>query len=312
MLRRRLNDADANYLMLNQRNFAGSDVEFEVSRGVVTGHLTVGKHSYALEDFDAVYTRLMDDRSLPELADEPPGSALRTYCRGFHDALCRWMELTPALVVNRSIPMGSNASKPYQSQLIRQQGFSVPETLVTSNPELVREFHAKHGRVIYKSASAVRSIVQTLEAADLERLEHIRWCPTQFQAFVEGTNIRVHVIGDRVYPTAVSTEATDYRYAYRQAGEAAELREVVLSDELAARCVALTRSLGLVFAGVDLKVTPEDEVYCFEVNPSPAFSYYEANTGQPISEGLAACLMEAGRGRERHPEGAAAMAMNAA
>ena len=47
------------------------------------------------------------------------------------------------------------------------------------------------------------------------------------------------------------------------------------------------------FAGIDLKVTPENEVYCFEVNPSPAFSYYENNTGQPIAEGLAHRLMEA-------------------
>jgi hypothetical protein len=36
-----------------------------------------------------------------------------------------------------------------------------------------------------------------------------------------------------------------------------------------------------------LKVTPDDEVYCFEVNPSPAFSYYEGNTGQPISRAVA-------------------------
>lgn len=139
----------------------------------------------------------------------------------------------------------------------------------------------------------MRSIVQTLEDADLDRLDHIRWCPTEFQAFVEGTNVRVHVVGERVYPTAMSTEATDYRYAYRQRGEPAELREVKLSDELAGRCVSLARRLGLVFAGVDLKVTPDDQAYCFEVNPPPAFSYYEANTGQPISEGLAQCLMKA-------------------
>ena len=34
----------------------------------------------------------------------------------------------------------------------------------------------------------------------------------------------------------------------------------------------------LEFAGIDLKVTPDNEVYCFEVNPCPAFSYYENNT----------------------------------
>ena len=149
--------------------------------------------------------------------------------------------------------------------------------------------------MVYKSISAVRSIVQTFGVQDEPRLDQIRWCPTQFQAYVEGTDVRVHVVGDRVFATAISTEATDYRYAARQAGEPAQLREVRLSDELAGRCVALARSLGLVFAGIDLKVTPADEVVCFEVNPSPAFSYYEGNTGQPIAAGLAACLVEADR-----------------
>jgi len=32
---------------------------------------------------------------------------------------------------------------------------------------------------------------------------------------------------------------------------------------------------------------PNDEVYCFEVNPCPGFSYYEANTSQPISAAVA-------------------------
>ena len=71
------------------------------------------------------------------------------------------------------------------------------------------------------------------------------------------------------------------------------MREVELCDELAERCVRLASSLELPFAGVDLKITPENQVYCFEVNPSPAFSYYESHTGQPISGALAACLMEA-------------------
>jgi glutathione synthase/RimK-type ligase-like ATP-grasp enzyme len=72
------------------------------------------------------------------------------------------------------------------------------------------------------------------------------------------------------------------------------LREVELSAELASRCVSLTRALGLVFAGIDLKITPDDRVVCFEVNPSPAYSYYESHSGQAISSAVAYCLM--------HPE----------
>jgi glutathione synthase/RimK-type ligase-like ATP-grasp enzyme len=65
---------------------------------------------------------------------------------------------------------------------------------------------------------------------------------------------------------------------------------VELSDELAEMCVRLAEGLGLAFTGIDLKITPDNRVYCFEVNPSPAFSYYEANTGQPIARAVAEYL----------------------
>jgi glutathione synthase/RimK-type ligase-like ATP-grasp enzyme len=204
--------------------------------------------------------------------------------------LTRWAEISPARVVNRVAPMGSNFSKPYQAQLIKRYGFEVPETLITNDPELVRAFRARHGRVIYKSISGVRSIVQTLTDDDMTRIDNIRWCPTQFQAFVEGTNVRVHTVGEKVFGTAINTEATDYRYAHRQSGDHAELRPVELADDLAEMCVKLSAGLGLAFAGIDLKITPENYVYCFEVNPSPAFSYYESQTGQPISRAVAEYL----------------------
>jgi glutathione synthase/RimK-type ligase-like ATP-grasp enzyme len=233
---------------------------------------------------------MMDDRYLPELSGEPDSSPKRRACRALHDAVYRWTEVADARVVNRSGPMSSNFSKPYQTQLIQSYGFLVPETLITTDPALAREFRERHGRVIFKSISGVRSIVRTLEDDDMKRLNLIRLCPTQFQAFVEGTNLRVHAVGGEVFATAISTGATDYRYAQRQTGDAAELREVELSDWLAEKCLALARGLGLDFAGIDLKVTPDDRVYCFEVNPSPAFSYYEGNTGQPISRAVARYL----------------------
>ncbi len=293
MVTSRLKDLDVPLVLFNQREFADCEMWFEINDAQVAGELRIGNRTYKLEDFTAVYPRMMDDRFLPELAAESSGSSLRNYCRSFHDTLMRWMEIAPALVVNRCAPMASNSSKPYQAQLIRQEGFLVPESLITNDPELVREFRARHGRVIYKSISAVRSIVQELSDEDEERLERIRWCPTQFQAFVEGTNLRVHTIGGEAFATAIRSDATDYRYAARQMGESADLREVVLSDELTERCLRLSRSLKLEFAGIDLKVTPDDEVYCFEVNPSPAFSYYEANTGQPISAAVARHLASA-------------------
>jgi glutathione synthase/RimK-type ligase-like ATP-grasp enzyme len=207
-----------------------------------------------------------------------------------HDVLIRWCEIAPARVVNRVAPMASNFSKPYQAQLIRRYGFLTPETLITNEPELVFDFYQEHRQVIYKSISGVRSIVQQLDESDLPRLPQIRWCPTQFQEKVEGTDVRVHTVGEQLFATAAVTTATDYRYAYRQVGDGADLQPTELPSELTERCIGLAKGLGLAFAGIDLKITPDGQVYCFEVNPSPAFSYYEMNTGQPIAATVARYL----------------------
>jgi glutathione synthase/RimK-type ligase-like ATP-grasp enzyme len=275
----------------SQRRSAEMSLEFEVRDGRPQGELRVNGDRYDLESFSGVYTRLMDDTNLPELRDQPRDSPKRMHTRALHDALMRWYEIAPARVVNRTAPMGSNFSKPYQAQLIEGQGFRVPRTLVTNDPALAREFYETHRKVIFKSLSAVRSIVKTLEESDLKRLDHIRWCPVQFQEFVEGRNVRVHVIGGKAFATGISTAATDYRYSARQTGESAKLEEVELSEETAAMCVRLAEALDLPFAGIDLKVTPDDNVFCFEVNPSPAYSYYESQTGQPISRAVADYLM---------------------
>ena len=48
--------------------------------------------------------------------------------------------------------------------------------------------------------------------------------------------------------------------------------------------------LGLVFAGIDLRRATDGDWYCFEVNPSPRFSYYQQSTGQLIDLAVARYL----------------------
>jgi len=287
LVRDALDGNGTRYVVLNQRKFASMKMSLDIQGGKPSGKLQLNGDSYSVDEFTGVFTRLMDYHFLPELQDAPADAPALKFCCNLFETLTRWAEISPARVVNRVAPMGSNFSKPYQAQLIRRYGFEVPETLITNDPDRVRAFRARHGRVIYKSISGVRSIVQTLTDDDMTRIDNIRWCPTQFQAFVEGTNVRVHTVGEKVFATAITTDATDYRYAHRQSGDHADLRPVELTDDLAEMCVKLSAGLGLAFAGIDLKITPENYVYCFEVNPSPAFSYYESQTGQPISQAVA-------------------------
>lgn len=106
--------------------------------------------------------------------------------------------------------------------------------------------------------------------------------------------MRVHTIGEKLFATAtataITTAATDYRYAHEQTGEEASFAATELSEAIADRCLALARGLALGLAGIDLRITPDGRAVCFEVNANPGFFYYEDHTGQPMTAAVAAHL----------------------
>jgi glutathione synthase/RimK-type ligase-like ATP-grasp enzyme len=230
----------------------------------------------------------MDYQDLPE--NQPRG---RTPADGdavyksqvFHLSLAAWLEMASCPVMNRNRAMSSNMSKPYQALFISRAGFRVPDTLITNDPEEVKNFLGVHRRVIYKSVSSIRSIVKELSGLKMNELERVRHLPTQFQAFVPGTNVRVHVVGETVFATEIHVDAVDYRYTSEE-GHDIEMVPVDLPSEIVERCLRLSLQLGLPLCGIDLKRTPDGEYYCFEVNPSPAYSYYQENSGQDIAAAI--------------------------
>jgi glutathione synthase/RimK-type ligase-like ATP-grasp enzyme len=209
------------------------------------------------------------------------------------DILVIWAELTPALVVNKPSRNASNNSKPYQSAMICTLGFKVPDTLITTEPVAALDFWKKHGTVIYKSISGIRSVVSRLTHEHLPRLENVSNCPTQFQEYIEGVDYRVHVVGDKVFACQVISQSDDYRYAVLQ-GKTVDILPCILPEFIADRCKTLMSHMGLNVAGIDLRCTPKCEWYCFEVNPSPAFTYYQEPSGHHIDESIAQLLVENG------------------
>ena len=288
LLQGRLDELHEPYILFDQRDFTGCDIEFEISGGIPRGWMQVKHRRFALDGITAVYARLHSfDHFMKD--QQEVGNLERHQWYALHGCLVAWMETTSTPVVNRPSAMGSNASKPYQSQFIRDSGFTIPETLITNDPDLLRGFFERHHNVVYKSISSTRSIVRKLGQADLGRLEMALWCPVQLQSQVQGVNVRIHVIEDTVLASEVLTKAIDYRYAHQE-GYEAHVRAVEVTETLADKCKQLARSLELPFAGIDLVITPQGDPVCLEVNPSPAFSYYELKSGQPISMALAKYL----------------------
>jgi glutathione synthase/RimK-type ligase-like ATP-grasp enzyme len=101
------------------------------------------------------------------------------------------------------------------------------------------------------------------------------------------------VVGNEVFATEILTEAVDYRYAHDEERDI-EMIPVDLTPEIAARCLDLSRILNLPLCGIDLKRTPDGDYYCFEVNPSPAYTYYQEKTGQDIALAIVKYLQGTG------------------
>ena len=225
----------------------------------------------SLEDVTAAYLRPYDSRFYGP--DVPRAAA------GVHHLVYEWAESTTALVVNRPSAEASNHSKLLQAQAIRECGLATPESLLTNERNRILDFRARHGSVVYKSLSSVRSIVAEL---DPDALPAGAMGPAFVQQRISGTNVRVHVVGDRTFACAVESEGVDYRYA------PARLHAVPLPADVVERCVALASHLGLLLAGIDLIEGEDSEWYCLEANPSPAFTAFDANGS--IADALAELL----------------------
>jgi hypothetical protein len=302
----RLEDCGYPYRLLDLGFYpSGYEVSWCWQRSGVEGYIAGDGWKLDLDEISGVYVRYLgvDGRALPSAAEPPWAPAM--YFE-YDSGLMALFDELPCPVVNRVGGGMSNSSKAFQALLVRECGLSTPPTLVTTDRVEVHRFYEEcEGEVIYKSLSGIRSIVRRLRPEHLDRLELLRHGPAQFQWFVPGDNVRVHTVGEHIFASLVHSEAVDYRYGAREGHDVA-MEPTVVPAAVARACVRLARRLDLLLAGIDLKRTPDGNYYCFEVNPSPGFLYYEQHTRQPISAALAD-LLRSGGARE---EGAYASRVN--
>ena len=276
------------YLMFNQRNVHLYDLSIKYQQNQFSGILQIDGKEYDLEKLAGIYIRMMDNYFLPEMRNKVfnyIGESAANKSIIIHKQLLDWMEITSCRILNRPWDMISNLSKPYQSQLIAAAGFKIPPTCVTSNPDAIMKFQKKYKKLIFKSISSVRSIVKELDTSRSKTLQRIKYLPTQFQEKLTGENIRVHVVGDVLFATKIESSVIDYRYAGRE-NAACHLVPFKLSKAIEKRCFKLSEILNLPLCGIDLFRTSKDEYYCFEVNPSPGYSYYQQSTDQNIATAI--------------------------
>jgi len=218
---------------------------------------------------------------------------------GFLDAL------HDAVWVNDLERQRAAENKQRQLRLAAGAGLRVPRTLVTNDPAAARQFFAEtEGQTVAKllrplavSMDATESFVYTnrVREQDLAGAEALRHSPMVFQEFIpKAYELRVAYVAGEVFAASIDVSGTarghtDWR---RVAPEDCRWQRAQLPAEVVTGLQALMTELGLVFGAVDLICTPAGDHVFLEVNPGGEWGMLERDLGLPISEAIAAALLE--------------------
>ena len=242
----------------------------------------------ALSDIRAVYWRYFmgiaaghqNDPFLHEMATRETESLIGSLFRAM-DERCLWVNTPGAIEMHRY--------KGYQLAKLSRAGLRIPHTLMTNDPDAVRDFYERmHKQVIYKP---VRGGAHTAKLADEdlkpERLAELAKAPVQFQEMIPGVDTRAYLIGDDIFAAEIRARSLDFREDPDAAIVPVELPDAVLAD-----CRTLVRELDLKFSGIDIRKTPDGEYVFIEGNPSPMFMHFEHQSKYPISDRLVDLLRQ--------------------
>lgn len=223
-------------------------------------------------------------------------SAVQWTYQECHEAFAGILASAPASWVNEPYADERASHKPYQLTVAARLGIPFPRTLITTNPEEARDFIKRNNEAgtIFKSFRATEEQwreTRLVGKAELERLDELRLAPTIFQQRVDAvSDLRVTVVGDKVFAVEIDKQSGLYPHDYRMSMESAEFRPVQLPEVWISHLRRLMAGLGLVYGAVDLMRLPDGRLVFLEVNPSGEWLFVSDRSGQPITEAMASLL----------------------
>jgi ribosomal protein S6-L-glutamate ligase RimK-like protein len=260
-------------LAVDLRDAVDGEWVFPVGSGTAA-ELHLQDRSVELEPQGGFFCRIINLASI----ESDPQRARRW--QALLTGLFAWIDDVPGPVVNRRHAGDHNGSKPLHEALLVRHGFSVPESLTTCDQAVIRAF-LKKGRTISKTVCGVRARTTEVTGADFTDFEPAAG-PVHLQRLIQGTDARIHVVGDDVIAQRVNASNIDYRVGNDFDGLDTFEPDPVIAEQIA----SATKAMGLVLAGWDFKIDAAGRYWCLEVNPMPGYGGYDRRCGSAISAAL--------------------------
>jgi hypothetical protein len=142
-----------------------------------------GAETVRLADLTGLYIR-------PIYLGRTPSHQARWH--GLMEGLGAWLDEAGLTVVNRLGAHQLNGYKPAHYAWLSAHGLLVPPSLLSADPERVREFIGG-GRAVVKPVCGTRATTREISLADLGRLARSKG-PVLVQRMIEGDDVRVPVL----------------------------------------------------------------------------------------------------------------------
>nr|WP_202487290.1 ATP-grasp ribosomal peptide maturase [Streptomyces sp. SID8354] len=258
----------------------------------LTGTLTTPSRTADLGRVRSLYYRRPSGFTFPHLDEQTARFAVTQARYGLGGVIAA---LPGCLYVNHPHRIGDAEFKPSGLSAAAAAGFRLPPTLITSNPDAAKSFIRRHGPVLYKPLSAPLyrdedGVSCTVKVADVtvdEIDEAVGGTAHLFQQRIDkAADIRVTVIGDRIFAVRIDSDLLDWRTDYSR-----------LTYSVVRPPQDITKALGaylahfrLVFGAFDFAVDHEGQWWFLECNPSGQWAWLGPETGLPMVAAMADLL----------------------
>lgn len=192
--------------------------------------------------------------------------------------------------------------KPRQLATATACGLTVARTLVTNDRLAVHHFARHSGRGVVQKTFGSNVVTEDgrrlvhytwrTSGQDPEELDGVELTAHQFQDWVDKDHeIRVIMVGDRVFPIAIHVGSMASRVDWRADYGSLRYEVVTLPSDVERGLRQYMRAFELTYAAIDLLVDRDGRHVFLESNSAGQYGWLEAATGAPITEAIADVLV---------------------
>ena len=269
-------------------------LEHATASGIEVCALLVGPDAHPRIDWDLEADRLVLDGGeirpnavflrydvFTNLADGRPESLARA--SAWYAAVAGWALAHPDVRFLNRGSRDSGANKPHALQLARACGLTVPFTRVTNDLDVLEALERERPMIAkpVDGGAHTQALGALLETS--ERREHSAAAPAITQERLVAPEVRVYVVGERVFPFRIFSSALDYRTSTDT-----QVRALAdLPAEIGHGVLRLLEALSMDWGAADFKACEKTgELRFLEINSGPMFVAFDLACGGALCDGM--------------------------